>query len=162
MDEENEPRRRASGSGIVRVAFRALFVGDPTGTSCQPLARSLGSVVRVVEMDLLGSLAAARAAFAEPEPRALTLVLSCLDLPPAPLAGALAALEADELGFATILVTRSQRWIPPGLERAVELPWVTPEAGPLVLADAIDQALRRSRERRLEAPDGLAWRRAGA
>jgi hypothetical protein len=116
----------------------------------------------VVEMDVLGSLAAARASFSEPEPRALTLVFSCLDLPPAPLAGVLAALEADELGFATILVTRSLRWIPPGLERAAELPWVAPDAGALAVADAIDQALRRSRERRGASVDGLAWRRTGA
>ncbi|HTJ83838.1 MAG TPA: hypothetical protein VL400_19100 [Polyangiaceae bacterium] len=166
MHEEEEEETLATGktgSGIVRIGFRVLVVRDAAGSSCDALTLTLSRVVRIVELDVLGSLDAARAAFAERGPKdAATLVLSCLDLPPAPRAGALAAAEADLRGLATILVTRSKRWIPEDAARCHELAWLPPDAGALSVADAIDFALRRAGELRERQTDGLAWRRAGA
>jgi len=152
-----------TGSGIVRIGFRVVVVSDPSGTTCDALTVTLSKVIRMVELDVLGSLDAASAAFQRTSARdAATIVLSSLDLLPAPRAGALAAQEADRHGLATILVTRSRRWIPPDLASCHDLAWLAPDAGGLAVADAIDFALRRAGSMKQAQNDGLAWRRTGA
>src|SRR5690242_15797006 len=58
MHEEEEEETLATGktgSGIVRIGFRVLVVRDAAGSSCDALTLTLSRVIRIVELDVLGS-----------------------------------------------------------------------------------------------------------
>jgi hypothetical protein len=69
------------------------------------------------------------------------VVMVCLDLPPAPRGGCRLADEMLEQGHAVVLITRSLRWLPPDAAALRALPWVTPEAGPAAVLEAIEAAI---------------------
>jgi hypothetical protein len=104
--------------------MRALLVHNMAAATCDALAR-------VIEASLGGelvdasSIEGARAAVAA---EAFDAILICLDLPPAPLAGARLASELLDGGYPVVLVTRSLRWLPPDATALRELPWIPPDA----------------------------------
>lgn len=141
---------------------RVVVAHDMSLRTCDGLLEALELTLGSIETSYTGdlgegpfvevsSLGAARAVIT-PE---TDLVLVCLDLRPAPLAG---VRLAEELigSVPVVLVTRSLRWVP-DTSTARDLPWIAPEAGAAELSHAMTAALamRSTRASRASIPDVL-------
>lgn len=101
-----------------------------------------------VHLDEVGSLEAGwqaldRAA-RQTSPGSRALILACLDLPPAPRAGATLATWAISLGLPVVAVTHSRRWLPLGEGVLSSLPVLSPTADDLEIAAVVSAALSRA------------------
>ncbi len=102
-----------------------LLAHNATAATCDALARILEALgAEVVDAS---SMEDARLAL-ETEVESFEACLVCLDLPPAPVAGARLATELLDRGCAVVLVTRSLRWLPPDATDLRALPWISPDA----------------------------------
>ena len=128
-----------AGSGMRKVRrWRLLLAHDASASTCDPLLDALVGALGDVEIYESASMDDARDAVAAAP---FDLGLVCLDLPPAPAGGARLAQELLAGGLPVVLVTRSQRWLPPGAAALRALPWVPPDASAAEVSSAIADAM---------------------
>jgi hypothetical protein len=121
--------------------WRLLLAHDSAAPTCDALPDAV--------IDALGNVDVVDATSVEDARVTLNgskfdVCLVCLDLPPAPSAGARLAAEMVELGMPVVLVTRSQRWIPADSAALRALPWMSPDATPTDVANAVGSAVASS------------------
>jgi hypothetical protein len=114
-----------------------LLAHNAAAATCDALAQLIEASLGGAELVDASSIEDARAAIAA---EAFDALLICLDLPPAPLAGARLASELVANGYPVVLVTRSLRWLPPDATALRELPWIPPDAPADDVARAIAAA----------------------
>jgi hypothetical protein len=120
--------------------WRVLIAHDAMASTCDAIASGLEGVLRDVELVDASSIEAALATLST---MTIDVCLVCLDLPPAPVGGVRLAQEAIREGRPVVLVTRSLRWLPPDATDLRGIPWVTPEARPEEVAEAMVEAVSR-------------------
>lgn len=122
----------APAAGGTEQRARVLLAHNAATATCDALAR----IIEATGAELVdaSSMDDARLAL---EMEAFDACLICLDLPPAPLAGARLATELLERGAPVVLVTRSLRWLPAGATALQSLPWISPDATAEELARAM-------------------------
>lgn len=119
--------------GLAVEQPRVLLAHNATTATCDALARLIeASGAELVDAS---SSEDARLAVAS---ETFDACLICLDLQPAPVAGARLASELLERGYPVVIVTRSLRWLPADATRLRALPWIRPEAS----AEELREALR--------------------
>jgi len=118
--------------------WRVPLAHDASTPTCDALAETVEGLLGAIDLSDASSLDDARVALSSVS---FHICLACLDLPPAPTAGARLAQEALDHDVPVVLVTRSLRWIPPSAADLRDLPWVSPDAGAPEVAKALGLAL---------------------
>jgi DNA-binding NarL/FixJ family response regulator len=127
-----------AASGVRTVRWRLLLAHDATASTCDPLAFAVEAALGNADVNDASSVDDARAAL---ESSDFHVCLVCLDLPPVPHGGVRLAQEILALGIPVVLVTRSQRWIPPNASALRALPWIAPDASTAEIGQAITTAM---------------------
>jgi len=139
---------------LPRRLWRFLLAHNSSGHTCDSLIlsveRALGNV------DIIDATSVDQA-LAELQGVSFDATFVCLDLPPAPIAGARLAQDILYNGGAVVLVTRSQRWIPASAVALQRLPWITPDASPAAVAKAVTDAIADAEAMAVE-PSSSGWR----
>jgi hypothetical protein len=125
-----------------------LLAHDATAATCNSLIDAVEAALGNVDVSESSSVEDARVALRlgphDGAPR-FHLAMVCLDLPPAPLGGVRLAQEIlGKHRLPVILVTRSLRWIPAWAIALRDLPWVSPDASPEEIAQAVSEAMART------------------
>jgi len=142
--------RSTSGSGL-----SLLLAHDQRSGACDHLIERVATIASASERRLglgqslhleeLGSLEAGWVALEraarQSSPSQRALVLACLDLPPAPRAGATLATWATALALPVVVVAHSRRWLPLGESVLSTLPVLSPTADDAEIAAALSSAL---------------------
>ncbi|NUP04689.1 MAG: hypothetical protein HOW73_01370 [Polyangiaceae bacterium] len=120
-----------------------LFAHDPGSSTCDALIERVGVAGQQLfvssSLEELGSLEAAWVALDRARRSAdTTLVLACLDLPPAPRAGATVAEWARSLKLPVVTVAHGRRWIPANRSGVALLPTLSPTADPEEIVRVLD------------------------
>lgn len=132
-----EAMQDASGIRPVR-RWRILLAHDATASTCDAIALAVEDALGNVDLTDASSVEAARVALQHGR---FHLCLVCLDLPPVPTGGARLAQAMLAQGLPVILITRSLRWLPPNAPELRELPWISPDAPPEEVAEAVTRAI---------------------
>ena len=118
--------------------WRLLLAHDAQAPTCDALPDAVVDALGNVDVLDASSVEDARVTL---QGGRFDVCLVCLDLPPAPSAGARLARDVIELGVPVVLVTRSQRWIPNESPELRSLPWISPDATPTDVATAVGLAM---------------------
>lgn len=155
-----DPMAKAPASVRTPRAMTVLLAHDIRSRACDMLGdrvlARLGASKGGCVLEEVGSLESAwvaldRARILHEE----TLVLACLDLPPAPRAGATVAEWARSLGLPAITVAHGRRWLPAG-SSGFELPVLSPSATAEEIERVLVAMVRRTAGGRL-APNADAF-----
>ena len=119
------------------VRWKVMLAHDAGNSTCDELVDAIVGALGNVDVSDVSSVQAGVAAIESP----IDVCLVCLDLPPAPMGGARLAEELMMSSIPVVLVTRSQRWIPPQAVALRELPWVRPDASATEVSEAIAEAM---------------------
>jgi DNA-binding MurR/RpiR family transcriptional regulator len=131
------PMEASSGLRPAR-RWRLLLAHDAAAPTCDDLPDAILDALGNVDVVDASSMEDARVTLGASN---FDVCLVCLDLPPAPSAGARLAREMIERGVPVVLVTRSQRWIPSDSPELRTLPWMAPDATPTDVANAVGAAV---------------------
>ncbi len=138
-DRFRVPVKGAGDSGLRVVRrWRVLLAHEASASTCDLLFKVIEGALGNVELTESFSVEDARIATRRAPP---DIVLVCLDLPPAPSGGVRLAEELVARGVPVVLVTRSQRWIPPSARALRAVPWVPPEADAREVSRAVHAAI---------------------
>ncbi len=126
------------GVGWPARRWRLLLAHDAAAPTCDDLPDAILDALGNVDVVDASSMEDARVTLGASK---FDVCLVCLDLPPAPSAGARLAREMMARSIPVVLVTRSQRWIPADATELRTLPWMPPDATPTDVANAVGAAV---------------------